>query len=108
MQISIGLILGILTGLVLQDNADFAVEYIKPIGTIYLNLIKMIVVPVVLLSIIQGIISLQDIKKVGVIGTRTVAYYACTTAIAVTIGLLLANILQVGAGYTLCTESLNY
>ena len=108
MQISIGLILGILTGLVLQDNADFAVEYIKPIGTIYLNLIKMIVVPVVLLSIIQGIISLQDIKKVGVIGTRTVAYYACTTAIAVTIGLLLANILQVGAGYTLSTESLNY
>jgi len=107
-KISISLVLGVLTGLALQNHADFAVGYIKPVGTIYLNLVKMIVVPVVLLSIIQGIISLQDVKKVGTIGARTVAYYACTTAVAVTVGLLLANVMQVGAGYTLPAEALSY
>ena len=56
LQITIGLVLGIIVGLLLQNNANIATDYIKPIGTIYLNLIKMIVVPVVLLSIIQGII----------------------------------------------------
>ncbi|MBP3372011.1 MAG: dicarboxylate/amino acid:cation symporter, partial [Clostridia bacterium] len=81
---------------------------IKPIGTIYLNLIKMIVVPVVLLSIIQGIISLKDIKKVGAIGGRTVAFYLVTTALAVTIGLVFANVLNVGAGFTLPAEELVY
>ena len=107
-KISISLVLGILAGLALQGHANIAVEYIKPIGTIYLNLIKMVVVPVVLLSIIQGIVSLQDIKKVGSIGVRTVIFYTITTAIAVTIGLTFANVLQVGAGYTLPTESLSY
>ena len=62
-KISIGLLLGIVAGLLLQGNPGIATGYIKPIGTIYLNLIKMIVVPVVLLSITQGIISLQDLKK---------------------------------------------
>jgi len=106
--ISIGLLLGIVVGLLLQGNPGIATGYIKPIGTIYLNLIKMIVVPVVLLSITQGIISLQDVKKVGTIGIRTVAYYLCTTAIAVTLGLLFANLLNVGAGYTLPSEALTY
>ena len=84
-KIAVSLVLGVLAGLALQNHAAFAVTYIKPFGTIYLNLIKMIVVPVVLLSITQGIISLQDIKKVGSIGVRTVAFYLCTTALAVTI-----------------------
>jgi len=107
-KISIGLLLGVIAGLALQGNPGIATGYIKPIGTIYLNLIKMIVVPVVLLSIVQGIISLQDVKKVGTIGARTVAYYLCTTAVAVTLGLLFANLLQVGAGYTLPAEALTY
>jgi Na+/H+-dicarboxylate symporter len=106
--ISISLVIGIVVGLLLQNYADFTVNYIKPIGTIYLNLIKMIVVPVVLLSIIQGIVSLQDIKKVGSIGIRSVAFYMCTTAAAVTIGLVFANVLKVGAGYTLPSEELSY
>jgi len=107
-KISISLLLGIMAGLLFQNAADFANSYIKPFGTIYLNLIKTIVVPVVVLSIIQGIISLQDIKKVGSIGARTVGYYLCTTALAVTIGLLFANLLNVGGGYTLATEGLSY
>ena len=108
LKIALSLLLGIFAGLLMQNHADFANEYIKPIGTIYLNLIKMVVVPVVLLSITQGIVSLQDVKKVGTIGLRTVVYYMCTTALAVTIGLVFANVLQVGAGYVLSDESLSY
>ena len=107
-KIVISLFLGIMVGVALQNHADIAKEYIKPIGTIYLNLIKMIVVPVVLLSITQGIVSLQDVKKVGAIGLKTVVYYMCTTALAVTIGLFFANILDVGAGYVLPSGDLVY
>ena len=89
-------------------QAQSGVQYIRPIGTIYLNLIKMIVIPVVTLSVIQGVISLQDIKKVGSIGGKTVLFFLTTTAFAVSTGLLLANLLQVGEGYTLPTEDLSY
>ena len=107
-KISIALVLGIVVGITLQNHADFTVNYIKPIGTIYLNLIKMIVVPVVLLSITQGIVSLQDIRKVGSIGLRTILYYTFTTALAVSGGLLFANALRVGAGYVLPSGELSY
>ena len=107
-KITIGLLLGVIAGIALQNHADFAVSYIKPIGTIYLNLIKMIVVPVVILSITQGIVSLQDIRKVGSIGLRTILFYTVTTAAAVSVGLLFANILNVGAGYVLPAGELNY
>ena len=107
-KIVISLILGIGAGILLQNHAYIAKEYIKPFGTIYLNLIKMIVVPVVLLSITQGIVSLQDIKKVGSIGLKTVVYYMFTTALAVTVGLIFANVLNVGAGYVLPAGDLSY
>ena len=108
LQIFLALGLGIAVGMAFTGNPAFAVSYIKPFGTIYLNLIKMIVVPVVVLSIIQGIVSLQDVRKVGSIGIKTIAFYLVTTAIAVTLGLVAANLLQVGAGYTLGTEALTY
>ena len=107
-KISIALVLGVLAGLALQGHASIAVTYIKPLGTVYLNLIKMVVVPVVLLSIMQGIVSLQDVRKVGSIGVKTVAFYLCTTALAVTLGLFFANILNVGGGYVIATEGLSY
>lgn len=100
-QIIIALILGIVVGLMMQNHQDIANSYIKPFGTIFLNLIKTIVVPLVLFSITQGIISLKDIKKVGSIGGKTILYYMCTTAFAVTLGLVCANVLQVGKGYIL-------
>ena len=106
--IAIGLVLGIIAGLVFQGNPHIATDYIKPFGTIYLNLIKMVVVPVVLLSIMQGIVSLEDVRKVGSIGIKTVAFYLCTTAIAVTLGLVFANLLNVGGGYVIATEGLSY
>ena len=106
--IALGLVLGVIAGLAFQGAPDVATEYIKPFGTIYLNLIKMVVVPVVLLSIMQGIVSLQDVRKVGSIGVKTICFYLITTAIAITLGLILANVLQVGAGYTISTEGLSY
>lgn len=102
------LVLGVIAGLAMQGCADIAEGYIKPFGTIFLNLIKMVVVPVVLLSIMQGIISLQDVRKVGSIGAKTICFYLCTTAFAVTLGLIFANILNVGAGYTLGAQELTY
>lgn len=88
MQIFIALVLAIAAGLLLQKHAQFAETYIKPFGTIFLNLLKFIVVPIVLFSIMCGIISMRDIKKVGAIGLKTVVYYMCTTAFAITIGLI--------------------
>ena len=71
-QIFIALILAIIAGLLMQSHAEFAENYIKPFGTIFLNLLKFIVVPIVLFSIMSGIISMSDIKKVGSIGLKTV------------------------------------
>ncbi len=106
-QIFIALILGIIAGLLLQSHAEFAKEYIKPFGTIFLNLIKFIVCPIVLFSIMSGIVSMKDIKKVGMIGGVTVVYYFCTTAIAIIIGLVVANIFK-GAFPALATSDLAY
>ena len=94
MQIFIALVLAIAAGLLLQRYAQFAETYIKPFGTIFLNLLKFIVVPIVLFSIMCGIISMRDIKKVGAIGLKTVVYYMCTTAFAITFGLIGGNLFK--------------
>ena len=93
-QIFIALVLGIIAGLLLQSHADFADSYIKPIGTIFLNLLKFIVVPIVLFSIMAGIITMSDIRKVGSIGIKTIVYYMFTTAVAIMIGLLGGNLFK--------------
>ena len=87
--IFVGLVIGIVAGLALMaipGGVDFAKTYVKPFGTIFLNLIQFIVVPIVFFSIICGVISMKDIKKVGSVGVKTLIYYACTTAIAIAIG----------------------
>ena len=98
-QILIALIAGVVLGLILAlaGGADIATKYIKPFGDIFVNLLKFIVVPVVLFSMIQGIVSMESMRKVGSIGIKTVAYFLCTTAIACVIGLVVANIFN-GAG----------
>lgn len=109
MQIFIGLALGIMAGLIfmLTGKAEWAEGYIKPFGTIFLNLLKFIVVPIVLTSIIAGVISMSDIRKVGSIGWKTVVYYMCTTAFAVVIGLIFANVFK-GTFHVLQTSGLEY
>ena len=105
--IFIGLALGIVAGMLLMSRPDIAEIYIKPFGTLFLNLLKFIVVPIVLFSIMNGVISMKDIKKVGSIGGKTVIYYMCTTFFAVTLGLLIANLFKKGFP-VLSTSSLEY
>ena len=95
-QILIALVVGVVAGLVFYFTGlgDLTAKYIKPFGDIFVNLLKFIVVPVVLFSMIQGIISMEDMKKVGSVGVKTVLYFLCTTAIACVIGLVLANVFK--------------
>ena len=99
-QIFLALVAGIVLGLILSfvpGGDDFTESYLKPFGDIFVNLLKFIVVPVVLLSMIDGILSMDDMKKVGSVGWKTVAYFLVTTAIACVIGLAFASIFN-GAG----------
>ena len=98
-QILIALIAGIVVGLVcyFAKWEGFTEDYLKPFGDIFVNLLKFIVVPVVLFSMIDGILSMDDMKKVGSVGVKTVLYFLVTTAIACVIGLVFANIFK-GAG----------
>ena len=92
--IFIGLVVGVAAGLVfmvIPGGVDIAKSYVKPWGTIFLNLLKFIVVPIVLFSIASGVISMQDISKVGSVGGKTVIYYMCTTAFAVVLALILSS-----------------
>ncbi len=93
-QIFIGLILGVIVGLVFGEKATI----IEPIGTIFLRLITMIVVPLVLVSLMLGTASLGDLRKLGRIGIKTIVYFSITTMIAISIGLFLANVVKPGAG----------
>ena len=93
-QIFIALALGILVGILLQGKGNFTKAYIQPIGTIYINLLKFMVVPIVLFSIIEGTISLGDIRRVGSIGWKTFVYYMATTAVAVVIGIVFATLFK--------------
>ena len=93
-QIFIGLVSGIIVGLFFVSRPDFAISYIQPWGTLFLNLIKFIVVPIVLFSIASGVISMKDIRKVGSVGWKTITYYLCTTACAVVIGLAVSNVFK--------------
>jgi Na+/H+-dicarboxylate symporter len=93
-QILIGMLLGIAVGAVVGEN----IVVIRPLGDLFLRLIRMVVVPLVFASLLVGTATVGDPKKLGRIGGRTLAYYLCTTAIAITIGLVIANVVQPGAG----------
>jgi Na+/H+-dicarboxylate symporter len=97
-KILLGLVAGVIVGLLLGSAPEIATTYIKPIGGLFINLIKMIIVPLVLSSLIVGASSVGDINTLGRIGGKTIAYYLLTTAFAVTIGLLLGNFFQAGVG----------
>lgn len=102
-KILIGLVLGALTGFILGPHA----AYLKPIGTIFLNLINMIIVPLVLSSMTVGITSIHDPKKLGRLGGKTLGIYFLTTILAVLLGLLMAHLFQVGSGLTLQSTMAN-
>lgn len=96
-QIFIGLILGIIVGAIFYGNPT-AASYLQPIGDIFLRLIKMIVIPIVLASIVVAVAGVGDIKQLGKIGGKTLLYFEIITTIAIIVGILAANIFQPGNG----------
>ena len=103
LRILLGLGLGVLAGLALQNAPEFAAAWIQPFGTLFLNLVKMLVVPLVFCSLTAGVGGLGDARHMGRVGGRTLLFYLCTTALAVALGLLAANLFPVGRelGYPL-------
>ena len=101
-KILIGLILGIIGGLIAGPTAvPWMKVWIAPIGTIFINLIKMVIVPVVLASIVSGVASIGDVKKLGRVGVKIMVFYLGTTAFAVAIGLMFGTLMQPGKGLTI-------
>ena len=100
-KILIGMVLGIIFGMIMINiswGPGFVEEWIKPFGTIFVKLLKLIAVPLIVASLIKGISDLKDISKFSQIGGRTIGIYVVTTVIAITVGLLLVNVLQPGNG----------
>ncbi len=100
-QILIGMLLGIVFGFImtLPDwGAGFVQDWVNPFGTIFVNLLKLIAIPLILASLVKGISDLKDISKFRNIGLRTIATYIITTVVAITIGLVLVNLLRPGDG----------
>lgn len=97
-QIIIGLIFGLCWGLfaIVSGLGSFTADFIKPFGTIFINLLKLIAVPLVLASLIVGVTSLNDVAKLSRIGGKTVMLYMMTTVLAITGGLVFVNVLQPG------------
>lgn len=96
-QILVGLILGIAVGAIFYGNPEVQ-TYLQPIGTIFIRLIKMIVIPIVVSSLIVGVASVGDIKKLGSLGGKTILYFEIITTIAIIIGLGAANLFHPGTG----------
>lgn len=96
-KIIIGLIAGFLTGILLGEKA----AYLKPIGDIFIRCLRLIVVPLILSTLITGVTSAGDPKKIGSMGIKTVVYFIMTTFFAVVIGLVVANVFQPGLGLSL-------
>ncbi len=101
-KIIIGMVLGVVYGLVASKLGwiDFTNDWIKPWGVIFINLLKLIAVPLVFASLIKGVSSLSDISKLSRIGGKTIGFYLASTVIAVTMGLLLVNTVQPGKSFS--------
>jgi len=87
------MVAGVLLGLsaVFMDFGPFVLDWIKPWGTIFINMLKLIAVPLVLVSLIDGISNLTDMSKLSRVGGNTIGFYLISTVLAITIGLILVN-----------------
>ena len=107
-KILIGMSLGVLFGVsfsFIPSGDLFISNYIKPFGTIFINLLKLIAVPLILASLIKGISDLKDISKLSKMGGRTIITYLITTLTAVTIGLILVNVIKPGKSISIDTRN---
>lgn len=100
-KIIIGMVLGIIFGFIMNTvdgGKGFVTDWISPFGTIFINLLKLIAVPLILASLIKGISDLKDISKIKSMGLRTIIIYVCTTLVAIVIGLSIVNVVKPGGG----------
>jgi Na+/H+-dicarboxylate symporter len=99
-QILIAIVLGVAAGILLGEKA----AHIKIVGDMFIRLLKAIIIPLILASMVAGIISLGDVRKLGRIGLKTFIYYAATTTLAVGVGLVLVNVMKPGVGVEIGTK----
>ncbi|WP_345274368.1 dicarboxylate/amino acid:cation symporter [Flaviramulus aquimarinus] len=100
-KIIIGMVLGIIFGFIMNTvdgGKNIVSDWIAPFGTIFINLLKLIAVPLILASLIKGISDLKDISKIKSMGLRTIGIYIATTLVAIVIGLSIVNIIKPGDG----------
>lgn len=97
-KIALGMVFGLLFGYLMKvlEYKGFVTDWVQPFGTIFINLLKMIAVPLIVVSLIVGLAELKDIAKLSKLGLRTIGFYLFSTVTAVTIGLVLANVIQPG------------
>lgn len=103
-QMMIGLVVGIIVGAMV--DTQFAQTWFKPLGDLFIRLIRMVVVPLVIATIIAGAAGISDTSKLGRVALKTLLIYAITTAISVAVGLIFASVIQPGVGLDLSTEGL--
>jgi len=99
-KILIGFVLGAILGAIWGPG----IVWIKPIGTIFISLLKMLIIPLLFSTLIVGVASIANPKKIGRVAVKTIVYYLITTLFAISIGLLVGNIFQPGAGMNLVSE----
>jgi Na+/H+-dicarboxylate symporter len=97
-QILLGMLAGVIFGLIAIQlgGVKLTVDWIKPFGTIFINALKLIAIPLIITSLIKGVSDLQDLAKLSKMGGRTVGLYLVTTVVAVTLGLIIVNVVQPG------------
>ena len=103
-QMMIGLVVGIIVGAMV--DTQFAQTWFKPLGDLFIRLIRMVVVPLVIATIIAGAAGISDTSKLGRVALKTLLIYAITTAISVAVGLIFASVIQPGVGLDLSTGGL--
>ena len=97
-KILIGMVLGVAFGALAVKLGwnGFVVDWIKPFGTIFINLLKLIAIPLIVASLIKGVSDLEDIAKLSSMGYKTIGFYLITTAVAISVGLIIVNIVEPG------------
>lgn len=104
-QMGIGMVLGIIAGAV-APHVSFDPQWFKPFGQLFINLVRMVVVPLVFTTLVAGAASVGNVSRLGRVAAKTLIYYFATTAVAIAIGLVLADLVQPGVGLDLSTENL--
>lgn len=104
-QMGIGMVLGVIAGAI-APMVSFDPQWFRPFGQLFINLVRMLVVPLVFATLVAGAASVGDIGRLGRVAVKTLIYYFATTAVAIAIGLILADIVQPGAGLHISLEDL--